>query len=36
MDTEIDALNGRIDEANSKTLASRKEYDNYLAGLSFT
>ncbi|MDR1637211.1 MAG: DUF4139 domain-containing protein [Treponema sp.] len=35
MDAEIDALNGRIDEANSKTLASRKEYDNYIAGLSF-
>jgi hypothetical protein len=34
MDAEIDALNGRITEANSNTLAARKDYDNYIAGLN--
>jgi hypothetical protein len=34
MDAEIDALNARISEANGSTLAARKEYDSYIAGLS--
>ncbi|MDR3192938.1 MAG: DUF4139 domain-containing protein [Treponema sp.] len=34
MDAEIDALNGRINEANGNALAARKDYDNYIAGLN--
>jgi hypothetical protein len=33
MDAEIDIINGRISEANNSTLAARKDYDDYLAGL---
>jgi hypothetical protein len=34
MDTEIDALNGRINEATGNTLTARKNYDTYIAGLN--